>query len=595
LKTYFQAPDYQEQYSTIASVVYVYKKNYVNGQRGVPDVAASCVKNAIYCSVQATDGTCPGFMTEDGTSGATPLWAGIAADINQYLLSQGKATLGTASALLYEVYAKEGNAFHDIADGTSNGAYTAGPGYDLVTGMGSPDAWVLAWDLDALIQTNLESDVVWGQTQTDYKQCTTSTVDLMASYNQSSNPGWQKPIDVFTSFSNNVNGDPCPNLVTNAGQPAIISYPTQSDGTEVDVFALATDKNSSTHYIHGFIYLPASGTWTNLGPISQVGALQPEYNPAVVEQYTDPTAQPNQLNPNVPTMVLFGISSSGHVIEYYLANNYREYFGTPQLFNYRDISSVTGVSGCDPAITPAPVIYNTVPVVFADCNQELIEFYDNTNGQWRANTGLVGHDIPNASEAFPHHSIAAMVVPGSPGALEAYVASDQNGAKALSEYLYDGSAWHAYAVPTGGYTPDQLYAKTVIQANAQSATTISEVIAPEPATVSCSNQSYAVQHLYVSGGWQTTYLPTPGITTMQANESEYGTVLTEAYTGGYFGPDAFGSVGGGGCLNPNPGGTITEDGSTLATSGSQSWWSAPVDASGVDNAGVEPVTTAFPY
>lgn len=142
-------------------------------------------------------------------------------------------------------------------------------------------------------------------------------------------------------------------------------------------------------------------------------------------------------------------------------------------------------------------------------------------------------------------------------------------------------------------TPDQLYAKTVIQADAHSATTISEVIAPEPATVSCSVLSYASQHVYVSGGWQAASLPSPGITTMQANESESGTVLTEAFTGGYYGPPGFESGGGGGCSNP--GGAITEDGSTLATSGSQSWWSAPVDASGVDNAGVEPVTTAFPY
>ena len=40
-------------------------------------------------------------------------------------------------------------AFHDVTAGT-NDFYPAGPGYDMVTGLGTPDAWNLARDLAPL-------------------------------------------------------------------------------------------------------------------------------------------------------------------------------------------------------------------------------------------------------------------------------------------------------------------------------------------------------------------------------------------------------------------------------------------------------------
>lgn len=74
-----------------------------------------------------------------GTSQAAPLWAGIAAVMNQYLGEHGGRPLGDLNPLLYRV--AEGSrlpAFRDIVLG-GNAVAIAGPGYDLVTGLGTPD------------------------------------------------------------------------------------------------------------------------------------------------------------------------------------------------------------------------------------------------------------------------------------------------------------------------------------------------------------------------------------------------------------------------------------------------------------------------
>src|SRR5206468_3853404 len=68
-----------------------------------------------------------------GTSDAAPQWAGLAAE----LVQQSGGALGNPGALLYGRCGTA--ALHDITSG-SNGDYSAGVGYDLVTGLGSFDA-----------------------------------------------------------------------------------------------------------------------------------------------------------------------------------------------------------------------------------------------------------------------------------------------------------------------------------------------------------------------------------------------------------------------------------------------------------------------
>ncbi len=86
-----------------------------------------------------------GWIQVGGTSMAAPSWAALIAVADQGRVAAGEGTLDGATQTLPELYSLESStrtsstpAFHDITSG-SNG-YSAGVGYDLVTGLGSPVA-----------------------------------------------------------------------------------------------------------------------------------------------------------------------------------------------------------------------------------------------------------------------------------------------------------------------------------------------------------------------------------------------------------------------------------------------------------------------
>jgi hypothetical protein len=135
LSSFFSQPSYQSGPGV--------NNQYSNGMREVPDVSADADPNTGE-SIYALGGW--GYV--GGTSAAAPLWAGMAADINQYLSGLNVPTLGSASSLLYWLFngAQPYLAYHDITSGT-NLFYPATAGYDLATGMGTPDAWNIARDL----------------------------------------------------------------------------------------------------------------------------------------------------------------------------------------------------------------------------------------------------------------------------------------------------------------------------------------------------------------------------------------------------------------------------------------------------------------
>ncbi len=103
------------------------------GGRGVPDVSGDADPNTGYNIL--VDGETGVF---GGTSAVAPLWAGLVARINQQLANQqaGKS-LGFLNPLIY-TQAVEGEGFNDVTEG-NNGAFSAAPGWDACTGLGTPD------------------------------------------------------------------------------------------------------------------------------------------------------------------------------------------------------------------------------------------------------------------------------------------------------------------------------------------------------------------------------------------------------------------------------------------------------------------------
>jgi kumamolisin len=101
------------------------------GGRGVPDVAGDADPNSGYTIRVDGETTVIG-----GTSAVAPLWAGLVAVANQQLGTH----VGFIQPAIYA--AKAAAAFNDITQG-NNGAFSAGPGWDACTGLGSPIAGTL--------------------------------------------------------------------------------------------------------------------------------------------------------------------------------------------------------------------------------------------------------------------------------------------------------------------------------------------------------------------------------------------------------------------------------------------------------------------
>jgi len=97
----------------------------------VPDVAGDADPNSGYTIRVDGETTVIG-----GTSAVAPLWAGLVAVANQQLGTH----VGFIQPAIYA--AKAAAAFNDITQG-NNGAFSAGPGWDACTGLGSPIAGTL--------------------------------------------------------------------------------------------------------------------------------------------------------------------------------------------------------------------------------------------------------------------------------------------------------------------------------------------------------------------------------------------------------------------------------------------------------------------
>jgi kumamolisin len=95
--------------------------------RGVPEVAGDAAPETGYEIQVDGQGEVVG-----GTSAVAPLWAGLIALLNQKL----GAPVGFLNPRIYPLLGSA--AFRDITQG-NNGAYSAGPGWDPCTGLGSPE------------------------------------------------------------------------------------------------------------------------------------------------------------------------------------------------------------------------------------------------------------------------------------------------------------------------------------------------------------------------------------------------------------------------------------------------------------------------
>jgi kumamolisin len=79
-----------------------------------------------------------------GTSQSAPIWAALTAVMNQFLIASGGHAIGGLNPLMYQIASGSPRpAFRDVRLG-ANAVDTVTPGYDVITGLGSPHTENLA-------------------------------------------------------------------------------------------------------------------------------------------------------------------------------------------------------------------------------------------------------------------------------------------------------------------------------------------------------------------------------------------------------------------------------------------------------------------
>ncbi|KAH8994686.1 subtilisin-like protein [Lactarius hatsudake] len=114
---YFRRPVYQEQVVTefLQHLGNQYQGKYNAISRGIPDISAQALRFPIILKGRE--------RLVSGTSGSAPIVAGIISLLNDYLISQGKATLGFLNPWLYGTAM---SGLTDITSGSNPGCNTDG-------------------------------------------------------------------------------------------------------------------------------------------------------------------------------------------------------------------------------------------------------------------------------------------------------------------------------------------------------------------------------------------------------------------------------------------------------------------------------------
>jgi hypothetical protein len=119
--------------------------NNTGGFRATPDVSIDASDRTPVNVVDTFDfpNANPAQEFAFGTSIGAPMWAGLLAITDQGRALQGVGPLANAQEAVYQIASTD---FHDVASG-SNLVASAGPGYDEVTGLGTPIANFVVHDL----------------------------------------------------------------------------------------------------------------------------------------------------------------------------------------------------------------------------------------------------------------------------------------------------------------------------------------------------------------------------------------------------------------------------------------------------------------
>lgn len=271
-----------------------------SGERSIPDVSMDASPQSgvpIYDSYDF--GTGSPWAKVGGTSLATPMWAGLIAIADQGRALAGMSSLDGPTQTLPRLYNLASADFHDITSGF-NGRYSAGPGYDEVTGLGTPVANLLVPDLAGITLPDSQ-DVIAGTSANDTITLVRDANGIDVDWTLNGGPVYKIAINDPSGLAINANGgsdtivldssngDPLPNLLklnasggafTINGLPAAISA-----GNTIDVgtsmVRLPYTGASPLSMIQGLLRSGYNnGAWNGTGIISSAAAADARFGVA---------------------------------------------------------------------------------------------------------------------------------------------------------------------------------------------------------------------------------------------------------------------------------------------------------------------------
>ncbi len=226
-------------------------------QRANPDVAYDASPNTGFAVYDTYANS--GWTVVGGTSAGAPQWAALFAIADQGRALGGQAALNSSGpqAVLTSLYqnATSGD-FHDVTTGSSTGqtTYSAGPGYDYVTGLGSPLANLVVQSLDGTVTAPAPADTLSISSPTSAVAGTSFSVTVTASNSQGVDAGYTGTVQLTSSDAK-------------AGLPSSYTFTAADNGSHTFTVTLnsagtqsitATDQNHATATQSGITVSPAA-------------------------------------------------------------------------------------------------------------------------------------------------------------------------------------------------------------------------------------------------------------------------------------------------------------------------------------------------
>jgi len=239
--------------------------------RNVPDVALTA-DNVFVVSDNGSQGN------YGGTSCASPLWAGYMALVNQQAVANNNPSIGFLAPQVYAIAktASYTNCFHDTITGDnawdqSQGNYVAVPGYDLCTGLGTPNGINLIYALagrspatgflQASVNPSSGSTLLNSQSQTVFVTVNNGGYDVTNATVTAVIPGIGNL--TFTNTSK----------PPGAVYSAVLQVPASVSSLTMPVVATATNVVGTTNVVYySVVPVPANDNFANATKVPVAGA-----------------------------------------------------------------------------------------------------------------------------------------------------------------------------------------------------------------------------------------------------------------------------------------------------------------------------------